>query len=778
MRWALSLPVRRPGLALAIAAGLTALAALGAARLRLDSSYFALLDEEAPYVVEANAVRERTGGHRQLVIALTGLPDDELDAIAEQLAERAAREPAVAEAYATLDTSLIERRALWRMEPEALERLVAATRELAASARRPAFGPDGARERRTRREAIARIESIGGDARRPPLDLRTADGRYRLVLLIPRVRVMDMARSRAMMTALRAHVDDLARAHPGLEARFTGKFALVLEHDEMLQEDLLLTGGVAIGLCLLLIAAFFRSWRAPPILGLAIVLAAVWTLGLAGVTTGSLNAITTLLLPVLAGLGVDFGIHLTTRYEQLRARHPSVRAMREAIRRTFVPALTGAVTTAAAFATLGFAELRAFVELGGLTAAGVLLSLGATYLVVPALLVLRDRGRARPPRRAAPETSPRGSRRLAIGVVALCLGLAALALGGARELRFENDYRLLREDSDSDAFFAYVGSQLGMRFDPSVLVVEDPADLARVRAILERRLACDGRLDAALGLDDFLPRQDNRPAIEALRAQLDEPMLELAGDPRLDDARRVAAAQPWTVDELPAWVRRRFTTRDGAAIVLLYGDEPIQSDAQALRWDAEVRSLRAELSAAGVEHAVASEALLPAQVYRVIVDDGPRLVGLSAAAVALLVLVHFVWRRGPRGVLQAALVLAPLAVGLGWALGLLGAAGVRLTMFNLVVFPCAIGIGVDDLVHLAHHHRPGRSIRALLSETGPAVLLTSLTTAAGFGATLLARHPGLANVGPAALVAVACTTVAALILLPALLAALHPRTAR
>jgi predicted RND superfamily exporter protein len=97
--------------------------------------------------------------------------------------------------------------------------------------------------------------------------------------------------------------------------------------------------------------------------------------------------------------------------------------------------------------------------------------------------------------------------------------------------------------------------------------------------------------------------------------------------------------------------------------------------------------------------------------------------------------------------------------------------GTELNMFNLIVIPAAIGIGIDDMVHLlSRYGEEGRgSVLRVVRTTGVAVLLTSLTTAVGFGSALVARHAGLRSLGTTALIAIGFTLLSALVLLPSLL---------
>jgi predicted RND superfamily exporter protein len=101
----------------------------------------------------------------------------------------------------------------------------------------------------------------------------------------------------------------------------------------------------------------------------------------------------------------------------------------------------------------------------------------------------------------------------------------------------------------------------------------------------------------------------------------------------------------------------------------------------------------------------------------------------------------------------------------------MAAAGLELNLFNIVVLPTIIGVGIDNAIHIRHAHlREGRgSIPRVIAGCGKAALLSSATTAIGFGAAALAHHVGIASLGWLALLGVACAFVGSTVALPALL---------
>jgi predicted RND superfamily exporter protein len=117
------------------------------------------------------------------------------------------------------------------------------------------------------------------------------------------------------------------------------------------------------------------------------------------------------------------------------------------------------------------------------------------------------------------------------------------------------------------------------------------------------------------------------------------------------------------------------------------------------------------------------------------------------------------------------MVLSPLAIGIIWMGGVMYLVGMKLNLFNIVVIPSIIGIGVDNGVHIYHRYmEQGKgSLYFVLRHTGLAISMTTLTTIVGYSGLILASHPGLNSIGSLAVIGISATFLAAVVALPAFL---------
>lgn len=153
-----------------------------------------------------------------------------------------------------------------------------------------------------------------------------------------------------------------------------------------------------------------------------------------------------------------------------------------------------------------------------------------------------------------------------------------------------------------------------------------------------------------------------------------------------------------------------------------------------------------------------SNSRFKAELETTMKQDIVRFISISAGAVVLLAFILF---RHPR---RVALALLPAATGIGAVFAYLGLSHTALNLFHITALPLVIGLGADYGIFLLC--REGQSLDLA---TIRAVTASGLTTLAGFGVLVLARHPSLHSMGVTVLVGIGAALTCALFLLPNLI---------
>ena len=147
------------------------------------------------------------------------------------------------------------------------------------------------------------------------------------------------------------------------------------------------------------------------------------------------------------------------------------------------------------------------------------------------------------------------------------------------------------------------------------------------------------------------------------------------------------------------------------------------------------------------------------------------------AAYLTLVLVYIILLLDFRSFKYALIAMLPLATGAVWMVGLMQLFGFQLDMMNVMALPLILGIGIDDGVHVVHRWRleGPRSANIVLSSTGKAVLLTSLTTILAFGSMMFSPFRGYASLSYALIFGVGACFFTTIIILPAFMGLLDKK---
>ena len=152
---------------------------------------------------------------------------------------------------------------------------------------------------------------------------------------------------------------------------------------------------------------------------------------------------------------------------------------------------------------------------------------------------------------------------------------------------------------------------------------------------------------------------------------------------------------------------------------------------------------------------------------------------LALAAVLIFVVIMVMLRSVRLGLVS----LLPNAFPLVATAALLVWVGQPLQYASVVVFSIALGIAVDDTIHLLNSfqrarrmgHDPTTALRYSLTLTGRAVIATTMLLVAGFGTLVLSGLPGTRLFGGLTCAALLFALVGDLVLLPAMLGVVFER---
>jgi predicted RND superfamily exporter protein len=799
-----------------VALAVTALAIIPAGKLRIRTDVEAMLPNGAPAAEAYRTFLDTFGGIEKVFITVR-LPDgatpdpERLADAADALAAALAPSPEVRRVRAGLDDAdedyvvsrlapslplLVPGDAAAALAPRLTD---AALAERAAALKDAAAGPGSIFLSRVAAAdpldlagvALAGLSPAGSLPFDPVTGaILSRDQRAALVIVTPLRGETDTEGGRELVAALDAAFAATRRA-VGDDLRFEALGGpLYAMHDkEALKDDLIRILGAASVLVFLMIILAFEGFSIPAISIAAVALGQIWCAALVAMWLGSVTAVGVGFAAILLGLGDDFTIHLAARFREACAQGlPPAEAMEHAVDESGPGITSAALTTAAAFACLGLASFRPLRELGLVVAAGVILLWFATLTAAaPMLLVAARRWKPgpRPERRRGfgwlVEAGVRAGTARPFAALAVCGALTILGAAGAARLTLDTELRRLRP-SDHPTVRAETAliRDFGLGIDTSTVTVagagvDDALDRADAVAALARvelpgaevaspsdwlvtgeRLAARLKALAPLKLDDVASRFSRALDREGLDPR--------AFAPALDGMRTIAGGRAPSVppsSERPDWINEGIRTSDGGTLVAVRIRLPEGA------WpDGPPAAFLAKLDAAAPGSQLANAKRLGAELRVVAIRDVTRLGALAAIVVLALVAISY---RGDA--VATVLTFLPVVVGTVCTAGLWGWFGRPLDLFSMCVLPVMIGIGMDDGLHVLHMSRyRGEDLARATSEAGRGIVLTNLTTCAGFASLMLSHVPALRNGGLLICVGNLLCLAATLVALPAIAA--------
>ena len=558
--------------------------------------------------------------------------------------------------------------------------------------------------------------------------------------------------------------------HPQMRALVVGPYGGYTQVKQI-SNDASSATTLSVVLVLALLVLFFRNLRSIPIIMPALFVGQAWTFGIIAVTYGRLNILTAFVFAMLVGMGIDFAVHVYGRsLEKFNEGHSWEEAIFDAIWKTGRALISAWLTTVVALAMLIFAHFEGFREFGVVCTLGITVCLGTTFLIIPPLIGATERvsrAKRRPP---APDSAlPTGKSRWLLRLSsAVFLLLALWGAYASREVGFEYNLRKLEGSKPTQGikYGAALGS--GKSSTPAIILGHSEAQMREVHKLLRSRLrAGDPRLTSFLTVETFLPSD-----MDARLGVIDEihDILNKKALKRLEGSEGEAISalleltevEPFTAKDLPEWVRRSLTEKDGSFghIGLLYGKYR-DADSKDV---AAFQKLYGSIPTSMGDVKVSTSGFILSDVVRYVQADG-KLLWLVMLSLIVILLLDF------RDLFATVVCLACLVAGILITLGIMWAYDLKVGLFNMVVLPTALGIGIDGATHIYHRFKeegPDR-IWFILKTTGNSVIAAALTTVAGFIGLAFVDHAGIRSLGQLAVISITVCMAAAIGILPGLL---------
>lgn len=556
----------------------------------------------------------------------------------------------------------------------------------------------------------------------------------------------------------------LSAGHPGVEVFATGGPLVAAGNARRIRQDSFTALGIALLLICLLLFLSYRRLSDVFFIVLSIACGAVFSLGILSIFKTSVSVIVLGIGSLILGIAVNYPLHYI---DHIKYRPDRRQALAEQVN----PLLTGNITTVGAFLALLALKSEALRDFGFIGAVMLVGTIVFVLVFLPVLFPLPKRRRTTISLDFAPHVNLPKPLKLAAAAVFVAATLFFLFSGnsGSFDSDLHNINYMTPGQSEGFSILEGLAGRGGDTQQLFVVLEGDDADalLARNEQLGRTLAGCPGTYRS---ISDFLPssscqhealerwehfRNAYSPLFAGLReislekgfsAKAFSPFYELLEN--CPEVRDVSYFEP-LLNTLGA----TMYIDKGAGITLVnYLDLP-SSVAEEVKTD-----IREKLPASGL---CFSSSDVGGRLVALLSEDFDR-IGVMCS---LLVLVLLCFSFGSLELGLAAFI--PLAVSWVWILGIMGLAGWKFNIVNIILASFIFGQGDDYSIFitdgLVYEYASGKKI---LHSFRNSVTLSALLMFISIGALITARHPAMRSLAELTMLGMVTVVVMACFLPP------------
>ncbi|MBI2570735.1 MAG: MMPL family transporter [Candidatus Schekmanbacteria bacterium] len=748
-RWVQFL-VHRPIVSMAIGLAVWGVLLTGLPRLTTNFTHTAFFSPNDPLLQRFNAFERRFGNDDLVMVVVhspSGVFDAETISLVQQLTERLWKAPEVIRVDAVTNFQWVHAAEDEIQVEPLIPTDVPLTPQLLAE-----------------RKAIALAHEILPDY------LISRDGNSAMVYARIKPGLEVPPDAKAITLATRGILAELA----GGDHRFyvTGGPVITYAFQESSEKDIARLIPIVLLMTVLFLFLSLRTINGV-LLPMTVVVVAVGAgLGSAGWLGIEISTITIVTPQILIAVSIADAVHILSHYYRaLRAGVARRDAAFFALRRNIKPTILTSVTTAVGFFSFATAKLEPVSGLGLLAGLGTMAAWLATYWIVgPLMAVLPTRvgwtEGATPPgvSSASMVRYVAVLRKYRVALLSGFTVLSVLAVGVSLRNTVNSDpYKYFAPSYPLRQAQDFLLSKLGgvpgleMVVDSGVADgVKDPAFMRKLQEFETRALATDS-VTRVISLVDTI-KQTHRALNGGDNAFY-----------RLPDTKEGIAQELllYTMN-LPQGmdVNDRITIDSDAVRLTLFSR--VTDSTRWTRLAAHLESIATEL---GLDARVTGKTMLYQSMNDYVVSSFVQSIAIAMVLISLILAVALGSLR--TGVIAMAPNIVPLLFG-GAFLWLYG---ISLDIGTVLVASVCLGIAVDDTIHIltsfSRHQRegltPDEALARLFTQTGPALVVTTVVLVGSFGALALGTFVPNVNFGIMTAVVLGAALVADLVFLPALL---------
>ncbi len=656
--------------------------------------------------------------------------------------------------------------------------------------------------------------------------ITSEDGKMTMVMVQPSFDIMDMTMLQDGVNSIEAVIKSINEKYPEIQVRGTGMHIVARDEMASIESDSSLTTLLAVAAILGILYFAFKSFSAPLLAFVPLILGIIWDVGLTMLLIGRLNMMTVFAAAMLIGLGIDYSIHMYSSYTERRSKGSNkLDALDHAMGISGPGILTGGLTTAAAFLALNISSLELLKELGTVMGFGIICTLLSVFWVLPAIIVLKKENESKM-LKISGDYKWIGNLAVVIKksqvIVLIILVISTVFMSyKAKDIEFDlNLMNLEPENLESIELMTYMVEKYDMSADAFSVELDSLEEVYR----LHEEFSKIDNVKEVTSIASFIPKEDIQEKklenIKQIKEMLSEkaPLKELEIETLLlitdynqeslekytkvykklygetEDLDILKKSLEELTKDLKESENLKTLGKDYYDIAFGLFDRmlsveklkvenlPDNFKKQFVSEDGEkyLLSIYPEFDIwsnmgtekgekffrdiVSVDKSITGTPIFMKVLYESVSDELLLVGAVLVSILFLILLIHF------KSIKYAILAFLPLPLTLVFTLGTMVLIGLSFNMLNFLSVLLISGIGIDYGVHILHHYKKGETrVKNLFSSVGRAILLTTLTTMCGFGSLVFSSYRGIASLGQALFIGVGYAFIMTVIVLPIML---------
>lgn len=596
----------------------------------------------------------------------------------------------------------------------------------------------------------------------------TKDHKNLMLFITPKYAPNNTGKNSLFLKGLDSIINDVN--YKNIDARYFGATAVSVGNAVQLRKDTMLTQGGIVVFLVLFLGFYFRRKRAPVVILIPVLFGALFSLSIIYFLKGSISIIALGTGSVILGIAVNYSLHVYNHY-----RH--TRSIEQVIRDLAIPLTVGSFTTIGGFLCLQFVKSEMLKDLGLFAAFSLIGASLASLIFLPHFIESKKDNKVHEEKELSwldkiASYRPDYNKYIIAGIFLLTFVFAYTA----RNVSFESD-------------------MLNMNFmSPDLKQSEKKLNKINEYALKSVYLVTEGKtLDEALVNNEKLATR-----IEELKEKNIIKKYSGVSSLIISDSLQKTRIALWNTYWTPEKKQQLLAVleQEGAAIgfkataferfktLLDKNYEP--ADQQAM---AEVRKSflddfitekpgkatvvtmvkLASGNTAGVYTAfendpnitVVDKQYLTSKFVEIINADFTSIALMTSILVFVVLLIMY-------GRIELTLVsFIPMFISWIWILGLMSIFNIEFNIVNIIISALIFGLGDDYSLFimdgLLQEYKTGKKN---LSSFKSSIFLSAITTIAGLGVLIFAKHPALRSIAGISIIGIICVVIMSQILIP------------